>query len=341
MKKLLIGCGVLLALGVVAVIALIAFAPFMFRMAVDGQLVGSIAFQQIQVQPESPSAEDMVSLKVGVTFGGTGGTPAGGVQLQVAAEKKGEQEKRTATAALSRTAGAGPSGVSQGTATIELGKLPEGRHTFIVAIQQPAQGSVVAIERPREVQVLVKVEFRRVERLKLDDAALYQDLGLDVARFEIKAPRDTKVMVWLETHKHGKLVEELSWGEYQIPQPGKGVQTRFRWTQFRPPTSSPPETTKVKWVVGFDGSSLHKWIDDPFAPYRSHAESGEEKTWEVEPGKTYLLWHRAASESGGVQFGSEDQLKKNDLVIMLKCRIEAADPNRQGASGGGITEVPP
>jgi hypothetical protein len=153
---LLISWGILLALGVVAVIALIAFAPSMFRWAVGGNLVGSIAFQQIQVQPESPTADDPVSLKIGVTFAGTGATPADGLQLQVSAVKKGEQEKRTATATLSLTAGAGPSGVMQGTATIGLGKLPAGTHTFTVAIQQPAQGLVGAIQPSREVQIVVK-----------------------------------------------------------------------------------------------------------------------------------------------------------------------------------------
>ena len=165
MKKLLIGCGILLALGVVAVVTLLAFAPSLARWgqrqaldALGGQLIGSINFQEIQIVPASPSPDDVVSLKVTVTFAGTGATLPEGLQLQVAVEKQGEQGKRTGTAALARTAGAGPSGVSEGAATIELGKLPEGTHAFLVAVQQPTQGLVGAVEPPREVQVRVKAK---------------------------------------------------------------------------------------------------------------------------------------------------------------------------------------
>ena len=162
MNKVMIGCGVLLALGVVVVIALIAFAPSLARWAksqaldaAGGQLVGSIAFQDIQVVPDPPAADEEVSLKVGVTFAGTGSVPSEGLQLQVATEKKGEAGKRAGTATLSRTAGAGASGVAQGTVTIALGKLPAGKYTYIVALQQPTQGLVGAVEPPREVQVVV------------------------------------------------------------------------------------------------------------------------------------------------------------------------------------------
>lgn len=156
MKYVLIGCGVLVALASVAVIALILFAPTMFRWAVGNQLVGAIAFQQIEVQPNSPTSDDIVSLKASVTFAGTGTMPEGGLKLQVTAEKKGDKDTKTATAVLSRSAGAGSSGVMEGKATIELGKLPAGTHTFILAIQQPTQQLVGAIEPPREVQVVVK-----------------------------------------------------------------------------------------------------------------------------------------------------------------------------------------
>ena len=82
-------------------------------------------------------------------------TADGRLELQVTAEKKGEADKHAATATLTRAAGAGPSGVSQGTATIDLGQLPEGTHTFLVSIQ-PAQEVIGAVEPPREVRVVVK-----------------------------------------------------------------------------------------------------------------------------------------------------------------------------------------
>ncbi len=156
MKYVLIGCGVLLAVGGVAVVALILFAPTMFRWAMGDRLVGAIAIQQIQVQPESPTSGDRVSLRVVVTFAGTGATPEGGLKLEVTAEKKGDEEPQTAAAVLSRSVGAGSSGVMEGKAIIELGKLPAGTHSFTIAIQPPSQQLVGAIEPPREVQVVVK-----------------------------------------------------------------------------------------------------------------------------------------------------------------------------------------
>jgi hypothetical protein len=78
------------------------------------------------------------------------------MQLQIVAERKGEPETKTGVASLAQAAGAGPSGVSMGTATIDWGKLPEGTHTFKIAIQPPAQKLIGAIEPPREVQVVVK-----------------------------------------------------------------------------------------------------------------------------------------------------------------------------------------
>jgi hypothetical protein len=155
MNKVLIGCGVLLALGVLTVIALVAFGPALFRKATAGKLVGSIAIEQVQVQPEAPSPDDAVSLRVAVVFAGVGTAADGRLELPVTAEKKGEAEKHGATAALTRAAGAGPSGVAQGTATIDLGQLPEGTHTFIVSVQ-PAQELIGAVEPPREVRVVVK-----------------------------------------------------------------------------------------------------------------------------------------------------------------------------------------
>ncbi len=119
------------------------------------QLVGSTGIQQIQVQPESPSPDDVVSLRIAVKFTGKGNTPAAGLPLRATVERKGEQGKPMATADLSLPAGLGVSGETQWSATAELGKLPEGEHTFVVAIQRPAQGLVGAIEPPREVQVVV------------------------------------------------------------------------------------------------------------------------------------------------------------------------------------------
>src|SRR5947207_13831561 len=96
MKACLIGCGGLLALGVVAVIALVAFGPALFRQAVGDQLVGAFSFKQVQVQPEAPTPDDVVSLKVRVAFAGSGGVPVGERQRQVTAEKAWQPDKRTA-----------------------------------------------------------------------------------------------------------------------------------------------------------------------------------------------------------------------------------------------------
>jgi len=62
---------------------------------------------EIQVVPESPSPDDDVSIKAEVTFAGTGVIPADGLPLQVTAARKGETGQQTATAILSRVAGAG------------------------------------------------------------------------------------------------------------------------------------------------------------------------------------------------------------------------------------------
>ena len=120
-----------------------------------GQLVGSMEIQKIEVQPESPTDDDTVSLRLLVAFIGRGNTPSGGLPLHATVESKAESQQPPIKADLSLPDGLGVAGVTKWGTTVELGKLPEGEHTFVVTIQRPAHGLVGDIEPPREVRVVV------------------------------------------------------------------------------------------------------------------------------------------------------------------------------------------
>jgi hypothetical protein len=154
-KKILIGCGIALGIAFLAFVVLIVAGTMMFRSAIRGKLVGSIAIQQIQVHPESPTPDDPVSLRVEVAFAGTGDVPPTGLPLQVSAQEHGKTDKVTGTATLLAAAGAGPSGVFQGSATLEIGKLPEGPHEFLV-LAVPPGNLIGAATPPQPVTVTVK-----------------------------------------------------------------------------------------------------------------------------------------------------------------------------------------
>ena len=180
-----------------------------------------------------------------------------------------------------------------------------------------------------------------VKRLTVENTDLYRDLGLEnIARFEVKAPPDAKVLIWLETYKHGKLIPELSWGQYRTPARGRTIQEMFRWTQFRPPMPSPPSSAKIKWSFGFAGSWDNHWIDNPLPISYRPSNPASPKTWELEFGKDYLIWYRIGSLSGSVYTAPLLKLMKNDAVMLIKCRIEPVD-NNDGNVIGSIDDVPP
>ena len=149
--KWLIGGAVLLALGVAAVLGLSKLGN-----SGGGQLVGSLGIQQIEVQPESPSADDSVSLRLVVALIGRGNTRSGGLPLHATVELKGEPQQPPIKADLSLPDGLGVAGVTRWGTTVLLGKLSEGEQTFVVTIPRPAHGLVGDIAPPRELRVVVK-----------------------------------------------------------------------------------------------------------------------------------------------------------------------------------------
>ncbi len=174
-----------------------------------------------------------------------------------------------------------------------------------------------------------RADICHVERLKLENANLFKELGLDPAVFAIKAPRDCKVMIWLEAFSDGRRVARRSFGLYSAPGRGKHVQGVFRLSIFDPPTASDVPDKKVRWSLGFvgNGPSIMRWDVDPFARFAHGGSTGAcedaPTTWKVEPGKELLLWWRTGTLTGGTSYGApEQELMKNDFVIMLKCKTQ-------------------
>ena len=178
-----------------------------------------------------------------------------------------------------------------------------------------------------------------VKKVEVDDARLFRDLGLEVVRFEVKAPPDAKVLIWLETYESGQLVPELSWGQWDNPPLGESVVKQFHFTRFNPDVLTGEETSQSRWGLNFEDIFGHRWVEDPIRQSNLPSWGSAKPVFGLEFGQTQTVWHLIGSYSNRTY---ADDLMKNDYLVLIKCRIDRASPDRSPVwASGSFTHVPP
>ncbi len=167
-----------------------------------------------------------------------------------------------------------------------------------------------------------------VSTTEVPNAVFFKDLGLEVQHFEVKALKNFKVTIWMETYVDGKLREDLSCGSSQTPTEGKAIEKDFRFSRLHDLSKGHGEgkSNQVRWQFGFDHTATGRdWMDDPL---EDHASTSTDAAWNVEliSGQTVTVWTLGASGKGIAYSGNEAQIKRNPFALFLRCRMEPLGP---------------
>jgi len=167
----------------------------------------------------------------------------------------------------------------------------------------------------------------------------FEDIGLVAAEFKIDTPADVQCFLWTEVYRHGKLAPAFSRGINQSPTIGESLHVKLHWSEYSPEKPGGQAKEKQKWTLGMaPGPRSGEWIQSPFGEFRGSSSGGRGNFANIEFGKPYVLWHREASESGHIISDESEGtlIAKNDLVLLVKCRFDHADPTRKNGESGDI-----
>lgn len=169
------------------------------------------------------------------------------------------------------------------------------------------------------------------------------DAGLKVEQFKLHAPRNTKIKVWIETYQKGKLIEDLSVGYQYVPEREEILENKIRFSTYKPPVPVKSKPHQVKWTLGIGGSSIPRWADDPFEKTDISIHHFPDPQQKLELGKTELILVYsggiASDKKPGVRYFSNSDFEQHDVSMLLKCRIEKIDSERDspGSRTSGFT----
>jgi len=170
-----------------------------------------------------------------------------------------------------------------------------------------------------------------VRRTAVPNAVFFKDLGLEVEHFEVKALKNYKVTIWIETYLNGELRQDFSWGISQTPTEGKAIEEGFRFSRLHDLSKGMGEgkSNKVSWQFGFDNTSSGRgWKDNPFEGGTSTSTTSSTEAVELKSGQTITVWTLIGSDTGELnsEGGDKAKVKQNPFVIFIRCRMEPLGP---------------